>query len=122
MGPQRRRLVSWRHYVGGGAAVVQHVLDEQEGLGSVCTVHWLVTQKGFLLASASLPAQHACFARQPILAVLGVGCVTLCGCLHRRMLCVCCSHHFALALLEGFAIETSFKKWMNLVGKQRPDW
>lgn len=31
-------------------------------------------------------------------------------------------HHFALSLLEGFAIETSFKKWMNLVGKQRPDW
>jgi len=37
-------------------------------------------------------------------------------------LLLCCSHHFALALLEGFAIETSFKKWMNLVGKQRPDW
>jgi hypothetical protein len=33
-----------------------------------------------------------------------------------------CSHHFALSLLEAFAIETSFKKWMNLVGKQRPDW
>lgn len=32
------------------------------------------------------------------------------------------SHHFALALLEAFAIECSFKKWMNLVGKQRPDW
>jgi hypothetical protein len=35
---------------------------------------------------------------------------------------LCCRHHFALCLLEGFAIETSFKKWMNLVGKQRPDW
>lgn len=31
-------------------------------------------------------------------------------------------HHFALALIEAFAIETSFKKWMNLVGKPRPDW
>lgn len=31
-------------------------------------------------------------------------------------------HHFALALVEAFAIESTFKKWMNLVGKQRPDW
>ncbi|KAF6265403.1 phosphatidic acid phosphatase type 2/haloperoxidase [Scenedesmus sp. NREL 46B-D3] len=31
-------------------------------------------------------------------------------------------HHFALALIEAFAIESSFKKWMNLVGKPRPDW
>eukprot|EP00878_Enallax_costatus_P002057 GHUV01002223.1.p1 GENE.GHUV01002223.1~~GHUV01002223.1.p1 ORF type:complete len:288 (+),score=64.57 GHUV01002223.1:130-993(+) len=31
-------------------------------------------------------------------------------------------HHFALALIEAFAIESTFKKWMNLVGKPRPDW
>jgi hypothetical protein len=36
--------------------------------------------------------------------------------------CLKHSHHFALALLEAFAIESSFKKWANLVGKQRPDW
>lgn len=27
-----------------------------------------------------------------------------------------------LSVIEGFAIESSFKKWMNLVGRLRPDW
>jgi hypothetical protein len=27
-----------------------------------------------------------------------------------------------LTVLEGFAIESSFKKWMNLTGRWRPDW
>lgn len=31
-------------------------------------------------------------------------------------------HAFALSLTESFAIETSFKRWMALVGKLRPDW
>eukprot|EP00775_Hariotina_reticulata_P011579 gene11579-11723_t len=31
-------------------------------------------------------------------------------------------HHFALALIECLAVESTFKRWMNLVGKQRPDW
>eukprot|EP00877_Chromochloris_zofingiensis_P009005 jgi/Chrzof1/4358/Cz14g10070.t1 len=31
-------------------------------------------------------------------------------------------HHLLLTLAEGFALETSFKKWTNLVGRHRPDW
>jgi hypothetical protein len=31
-------------------------------------------------------------------------------------------HLMLLTLLEGFALETSFKKWMNIVGRKRPDW
>lgn len=27
-----------------------------------------------------------------------------------------------LSTLEAFAVECSFKKWMNLVGRLRPDW
>ncbi|KAI8474188.1 MAG: phosphatidic acid phosphatase type 2/haloperoxidase [Monoraphidium minutum] len=31
-------------------------------------------------------------------------------------------HHLMLSTLEAFAVECSFKKWMNLVGRLRPDW
>lgn len=31
-------------------------------------------------------------------------------------------HHLALAAVEAFALESSFKKWMNLVGRPRPDF
>ncbi|GBF89334.1 hypothetical protein Rsub_02211 [Raphidocelis subcapitata] len=31
-------------------------------------------------------------------------------------------HHLMLSTLEAFAVESSFKKWMNLVGRLRPDW
>jgi hypothetical protein len=27
-----------------------------------------------------------------------------------------------LSTLEAFAVECTFKKWMNLVGRLRPDW
>lgn len=32
------------------------------------------------------------------------------------------AHHAGLALLEGFALVTGFKRWMNLVGRLRPDY
>lgn len=31
-------------------------------------------------------------------------------------------HHLMLSTLEAFAVESTFKKWMNLVGRLRPDW
>lgn len=31
-------------------------------------------------------------------------------------------HHVALAAYQAFAIEASFKKWINLVGRPRPDF
>uniref|UniRef100_A0A7S0YLL9 Phosphatidic acid phosphatase type 2/haloperoxidase domain-containing protein n=1 Tax=Polytomella parva TaxID=51329 RepID=A0A7S0YLL9_9CHLO len=31
-------------------------------------------------------------------------------------------HHICLTYAEGFALTTSFKRWMNLVGRYRPIW
>lgn len=31
-------------------------------------------------------------------------------------------HHASLTLVEGFAVTTGFKQWMNLVGRLRPNW
>jgi diacylglycerol diphosphate phosphatase/phosphatidate phosphatase len=31
-------------------------------------------------------------------------------------------HHLMLAVVEAFAIQSTFKKWMNMTGRLRPDW
>lgn len=31
-------------------------------------------------------------------------------------------HHLMLSVLEGFALQSTFKKWMNMTGRLRPDW
>lgn len=31
-------------------------------------------------------------------------------------------HNLMLSVFEGLAVETSFRKWMSLVGRHRPDW
>ncbi|KAG2425484.1 hypothetical protein HXX76_013693 [Chlamydomonas incerta] len=31
-------------------------------------------------------------------------------------------HHAALSIAEGFAFTTGFKRWINLVGRYRPNW
>lgn len=31
-------------------------------------------------------------------------------------------HHACLSLVEGFSITFTFKRWMNIVGRYRPDW
>ena len=52
-----------------------------------------------------------------LIIVIPIGTFVLATIFHRSLADL---HHALLSLLEGFALVTMFKRWMNLVGRYRP--